>query len=117
MVKLKNRPAIRQYIIEIFGLPQKILLHCPSIENHINKIIKLLNLKILKRSYYNFKPFGATILYVLSASHLSVHTWPENNYLHLDLFVCSSAKPKCNLGNVIKKVFKTDNFLIRQVKY
>lgn len=117
MTKLKNRPAVQQYIIEVFGLSQNILLHHASIEGYAKKFIKMLNLRVLKKSYYDFKPFGVTILYVLSASHLSIHTWPENNYLHLDLFVCTSSKPKDGLNQVIKRIFKTNSFLVRQIKY
>lgn len=32
---------------------------------------------------------GVTGTVVLAESHLSVHTWPENGYVSLDVFVCN----------------------------
>lgn len=117
MPQKKIRPRVKHYIIEVFGLNPNILLHTKSIKKFIDKFINTLNLKILDKLVYDFKPFGATYLFVLSGSHLAVHTWPENNYLHIDLFVCSTVKPKKNLKKVIKNIFKTNNFKIRQVFY
>lgn len=32
---------------------------------------------------------GVTGVVVLAESHISVHTWPEKNYVTLDVFVCN----------------------------
>ena len=63
MPQKKNRPKIEHYIIEIFGLDSKILLHAQSIKKYVDRLIKLLDLKILSRLVYNFKPYGATYLF------------------------------------------------------
>ncbi len=117
MAQIKQRPAVKHYIIEVFGLDRKDLLHTKSIKDTVSKLVKGLDLRVLDKLVYDFKPFGATYLFVLSSSHLAVHTWPENNYLHIDLFICSTAEPKRELKTVIKTVFKTTNFKIRQISY
>jgi|ERR1035441_7708146 S-adenosylmethionine decarboxylase len=35
-----------------------------------------------------FKPNGLTLIYLLSESHASVHTYPERNALFFDAFTC-----------------------------
>jgi S-adenosylmethionine decarboxylase proenzyme len=44
--------------------------------------------KILGEIEHKFDPEGYTFLFLLSESHLSVHTFPERKYLSLDLYTC-----------------------------
>ena len=43
---------------------------------------------ILTKSQYKFEPQGITVLYMLSESHISIHTFPEQRYLALDIYTC-----------------------------
>jgi S-adenosylmethionine decarboxylase len=45
-----------------------------------------------------FDPAGLTVVYLLSESHASVHTYPERNALFFDAFTCgSTCEPKAFL--------------------
>jgi S-adenosylmethionine decarboxylase len=44
--------------------------------------------QILQKTEHQFHPQGCTILYLLSESHISIHTFPEQNYIALDLYTC-----------------------------
>ena len=51
--------------------------------NNTEKILKLLRniceqhkFDILKESYYEFEPIGCSALFLLSESHISIHTFP-----------------------------------------
>jgi len=46
------------------------------------------NLTVLNVTFHQFQPFGITALYLLSESHISIHTWPENNRFALDVYSC-----------------------------
>jgi S-adenosylmethionine decarboxylase proenzyme len=37
---------------------------------------------------YLFSPHGSTIIVILQESHISIHTWPEYQFISLDIFVC-----------------------------
>jgi S-adenosylmethionine decarboxylase len=43
---------------------------------------------ILAKAQHQFEPQGLTILYMLSESHISIHTFPEKRYLALDIYTC-----------------------------
>ena len=46
------------------------------------------NYEILGEVEHVFQPQGYTLLFLLSESHLSVHTFPEKKYISFDLFTC-----------------------------
>jgi S-adenosylmethionine/arginine decarboxylase-like enzyme len=46
------------------------------------------NYEILGEIEHRFQPEGYTFLFLLSESHLSVHTFPERKYLSFDLYTC-----------------------------
>jgi len=63
--------------------------------NDINQIKQVLdticekeNYSILGRLEHQFEPEGLTILYLLSESHISIHTFPEREYAALDIYTC-----------------------------
>ncbi|WP_018716081.1 adenosylmethionine decarboxylase [Brachymonas chironomi] len=47
---------------------------------------------------------GVTGVVVLAESHLSLHTWPEDGYVTLDVYVCSYA---CDNSAKAEALFKT----------
>ncbi len=51
-------------------------------------ICKTHDFSILQECEYVFTPIGCTFLFLLSESHLSVHTFPEKNYISFDLYTC-----------------------------
>lgn len=42
--------------------------------------------------FYFFNKISFTMVIALSESHVSLHTWPEDNYVSLDIFVCNYSK-------------------------
>ncbi len=43
---------------------------------------------ILTKTHHKFEPQGITVLYMLSESHISIHTFPEQYYLAFDIYTC-----------------------------
>ncbi|MDP2684036.1 MAG: S-adenosylmethionine decarboxylase [bacterium] len=62
------------------------------IENLGKDIITGLKLTIVKKIDNKFEPIGRTLVYLLSESHLAIHTWPEFNTIHIDLLSCGNIK-------------------------
>jgi S-adenosylmethionine decarboxylase len=61
------------------------------------------NISLLNISWHNFDNNGAfTAIYLLSESHLSIHTWPEYNYIALDVFTCGNSNTQLIVDKVIK---------------
>ena len=45
---------------------------------------------VLAERFHQFEPHGITGVLLLAESHLSVHTWPEENLATLDVFTCGA---------------------------
>lgn len=43
---------------------------------------------VLGRIEHQFEPQGISVVYMLSESHISIHTFPEQRYLALDIYTC-----------------------------
>lgn len=59
-----------------------------------DKLSQELEVNVVDKYIYNFKPIGKTIIYVLTESHLAIHTWPEHKIIHVDLVTCSHMAQK-----------------------
>lgn len=72
------------------------------IHQEITKLLKANEINMISYSYKDFSnPKGAfTVLYLLSESHLSIHTWPENNFIALDIFTCGN----CNVDAFVTEI-------------
>lgn len=62
----------------------------------IKEIIET-NLTVVKKVEHKFDPHGETIVFILSESHFTIHTYPEHRYLTMDIYVC-------NLGTDLEKI-------------
>ena len=52
------------------------------------KILKQSDFGILDKIEYHFKPYGYTLLVLLSESHFAIHTFPEENKSYIELSSC-----------------------------
>lgn len=52
------------------------------------KLLKESGFKILKTIHHHFQPYGYTALFLLSESHLAIHTFPEENKTYIELSSC-----------------------------
>lgn len=64
--------------------------------SHVDNIIPLLDLivnkchlNVIEKCSYQFEPCGVTAIYLLAESHLSIHTFPEDKRVRIDLYCCN----------------------------
>jgi S-adenosylmethionine/arginine decarboxylase-like enzyme len=71
----------------------------------MDKIVDKYELNVVSKASYQFQPFGATIVYVLSESHLSMHTFVEERKIAMDLYTCSTFKHPDDIPIFITSLF------------
>ncbi len=116
MKKQNLKPYFRHFIIEInCSFEQANSLSW--VKKRIELFIQKLDIRTLKTIHHLFKPQGISLVYIISSSHLSVHTWPENNYIHIELLTCSKSQKLEKLDPVIKDVFKNLEYRLQELTY
>ena len=55
------------------------------------KAARAAKVTVVEEVTHRFAPHGISCVLVLAESHLSLHTWPEHNYVAIDLFTCDQS--------------------------
>lgn len=88
----QSTPSIKQFvaliIIKLFDNSLEF------VEELAESVITDLDLTVVKKMSHVFSPTGITLGYILSQSHLVIHTYPEDGVIHVDLAICSDRSEK-----------------------
>lgn len=94
----------------------KIIENKKEVKEILIEAAKAANNTPLNVSVYKFYPWGITGFALLTESHIALHSWPEFNYLAIDVFTCGKkAMPYKALG-YLKKVFQPQKTEIKEIK-
>lgn len=70
----------------------------------------------LKIVIHRFNPQGITGIVLLAESHLAIHSWPEIDYIAVDIFTCGeNAMPQKAL-EYLRKQFQPKKIEIKKIK-
>lgn len=64
-----------------------------AIESFVDLIAERFDLQLFETATYNFDPQGLTSVGIVGESHISIHTWPELNFCHVEIFSCRELPP------------------------
>lgn len=83
----------------------------------MEKWFTIANITCINTVWHDFDHAGAfTALYLLSESHLSIHTWPEKRYIAIDIFThgnCDMDYMASQLVEYFAPKYKTETKLVR----
>ena len=83
-------------LIDFYGAQN--LQNIALIEQTMRQAATACGAKVLEIKLHSFgENSGITGVAILAESHISIHTWPEIEYVALDVFVCGSCDPKKSL--------------------
>ncbi len=94
----------KQLIVDLYGCDSLILNDENKLKNISKEIVESIGGKIVEEHICKFEPVGITYFAVISTSHFSIHTWPENSYAAIDLFSCNEFDEK-KIIDKLKKLF------------
>lgn len=73
-------------------------------------------MEILHTYFHEFKPQGITGFLLLSTSHISVHSWPEYNYVACDVFSCSDDANTLKAADFLIKTVESKKKQVQKIK-
>ena len=120
---VKTQRLGSHFLIDADGIKFDLLNDIKILINMCNLIIRIYGLTVIDIKYNQFNPQGVTIIFLLSESHLSLHTWPENGKISIDLFSCNDFKYNitidgCNVNilSIIKNYLKPDKINLKSIE-
>jgi S-adenosylmethionine decarboxylase len=111
------RCAGSHLIIDLYGAEK--LDDIDHIEQAMVECVEESGATLLHIHLHRFEPMGCEVagvsgVAVLAESHISIHSWPENGYAALDVFMCGDAEPeKC--VNVLRRAFSPDRIAVSEI--
>lgn len=112
--KEKHKYAGIHLIAEFWG--GKIIEDAKKIKDILLKTAKVSHNTLLSVKIHKFSPQGITGFILLAESHIAIHTWPEMNYVAIDIFSCGTkGEPRKGL-KYLKKVFQPKKVQVREIK-
>ena len=117
MVQIYNPNVVgKQILIDVKDIESDRLKTVESLKPFMDKVVQELNLNVVGECSHQFKkdnvPYGATMVYLLSESHLSIHTFVDEGKITIDLFTCSLSVENEKIKDIIKDYFVVNAFRI-----
>ncbi|MCP4763651.1 MAG: adenosylmethionine decarboxylase [archaeon] len=81
------------------------------------KAVEYSNTQVIKQLEHKFNPQGYTLLMVLADSSLTLHSWPEEKFISVEIFTCSERSQPLKGLKYLENVFKPNSFEIKEVNH
>lgn len=105
----------RHVAIDTWGVDFNLLNNSELLQHHMIEAAEACGATVLSVQAKQFEPQGATVLVLLSESHLSIHTYPERGFAALDCYTCGeTVDPEVAIDYMVKAL-KPENVYARKI--
>jgi S-adenosylmethionine decarboxylase len=80
-----------------------------GIKRDMAAAIEAVGASIIGQAESRFSPHGVSIVFLLSESHASIHTYPEYNACFLDIFTCGRTLRIEAFGETLRRLWQPEN--------
>ena len=84
----------RHLIAEFYGCEVVPLDDVELIRKHMLAAADVIGATVMGHTFHRYVPHGVSGTVVIAESHLSIHTWPENGYVAVDIYTCGGLDPR-----------------------
>ncbi|ABZ82834.1 s-adenosylmethionine decarboxylase proenzyme (adometdc)(samdc) [Heliomicrobium modesticaldum Ice1] len=93
----------RHVTVDTWGVDFEKLNDARFLEEQMIEAARAAGATVLSSQKQQFEPQGATVLVLLSESHISIHTYPEKGFAALDCYTCGeTVDPEVAISHMIK---------------
>jgi S-adenosylmethionine decarboxylase len=78
----------KHIVVDVWGVDFRVLDNVDFLQQIMIDAAEKSRATVLSVTYKKFDPSGCTILIVLSESHFSIHTYPEEEFAAIDCYTC-----------------------------
>jgi S-adenosylmethionine decarboxylase len=105
----------RHIIADAWGIDFNKINDLEFLKFHMKEAANVSGATVLSVEGQAFSPVGATVMVVLSESHLSIHTYPERGFAAIDGYTCGNQiDPKVAI-NYLVKILQPKNVYMKKI--
>lgn len=101
-------------LLSLYGVNFELLEDITSIILLFDRVTCRLGATVLNKFSYKFEPQGVSVVYTLSESHLSLHSFPEKGSVAIDCYTCGSMDTRAGAQMFIE-FFNPTEICMREV--
>jgi S-adenosylmethionine decarboxylase len=95
----------KHFILECRGCDSEALKNASLLETVLKESAINARAEILYSYFHKFdQGEGITGIIALAESHISIHTWPEHDYMAIDIFMCGECNPQDSIDYIEKNI-------------
>ncbi len=78
----------KHYILELYHCDKALCNDVEALKAIMLKAVEIANATLVQIYFHQFSPYGISGTIVIAESHFNIHTWPEHQFMAIDLFTC-----------------------------
>lgn len=78
----------RHVIADLSGCNSKLISSVSFVQSILEEAVVKAKATIIASRFHQFSPIGVSGIILLSESHCSAHTWPDEEYVAIDIYTC-----------------------------
>ena len=97
------------FLLNLYGCDAEKLNNEKFLSEMLERAVVEGKMTLLNLITHKFEPHGITAVALLSESHISIHTWPEDNSCAVDVYTCGTmARPRLACDYIIESLGCSD---------
>ncbi|CAM3501142.1 adenosylmethionine decarboxylase [Marinicrinis lubricantis] len=105
----------RHVAVDTWGVQFELLNNAEWLEAQMVEAAEASGATVLSVQSKQFEPQGATVLVMLSESHLSIHTYPEKGFAAIDCYTCGETVDPQIAIDVMVSVLKPEKIYAKKL--
>jgi S-adenosylmethionine decarboxylase len=103
------------YLVDLHGCDVKLISDVKPTEKALLSAATRCGSTIIEYHFHQFSPHGVSGVILIAESHISVHTWPEDSFVAVDIFTSGQRmKPEVAI-NILEDAFSAGRVEVLKV--
>lgn len=103
-------------MLDVYGVDFDLLNDINWMRNRMEEAILSCGATIESVQEKKFSPQGLSILFLLSESHFSIHSYPEHGYASYDIYTCGSLDPTLAMAYMVQELSPEDYHIKKVIR-
>ncbi len=105
----------KHLLVDLYGCPTGLLNDVAALETVMVEAAHRAGTTVLNTTFHRFSPCGVSGVVVIQESHLTIHTWPEQGFVAIDLFTCGRQTQPGRALTYLKRALQSTRSDVRQL--